>query len=315
MKFNIIISSLILALLSGSSCSTINEITGRTPATQNKTVNKEQKTKSGQGKQRGKRKSSHQPTTSPQESVNSGSTHRFTPADSLEILKSLAGEWIFDNVAGIKVDGEDNRPSITFDESSTRFYATNGCNYYNGTFIIKGHNQMSFNGIISTANYCADLPWGEYITALWGITDKFYITRRGAEEYLDLRDNSDRSLATLKRHQLSSINGLWDVVEINGRKIQEENPSLVIDLIEKTVHGNTGCNIFNGTIYQHPDADSSIQFQNMAVTRMSCPGVATETAFLVALEQVERAIIENEDSIILTDSNDRRLLLLKRTTL
>ncbi len=312
MKLKLYISSLIVSLLAGTSCSTINEITGRTPTAGTKTEQKIAK-KTG-NKQRGKRKKNNsavQTQTVPQADK---AVHEFTKNDSIAIAKRLAGEWFFDNVAGIKVEGDEDRPSLTFDENIARFYASNGCNYYNGDYVISGFNSMAFNNVISTGNICYEIPWADYITAMWNIASSMYITNRGSEEYLDIRDSKDRSLATLRRHQLGLLNGLWSVAEINGRQIfGSESPTIVIDLLERTVHGNTGCNLFNGAIYQNPDVDRSVQFQDMGVTRMACPNTATETAFLVALEQVEQAVIVNEDEAVLTDINGRQLIRLKRS--
>lgn len=313
MRLKHYISSLIVTLLAGSSCSTINEITGRTPAAGTKTEQKSAKTSSN--KQRGKRKKNNEIAQVQSVQQADNVVRKFTKTDSIALTKRLAGEWFFENVAGIKVEGEDNRPSLTFDENVARFYASNGCNYYNGNYVVNGFNSIAFQNVISTSNICYEIPWADYITAMWNIASGMYITTRGSEEYLDIRDSKERSLATLRRHQLGLLNGLWSIVEINGRHLNgTELPTIVIDLLERTIHGNTGCNLFNGTIYQNPDVDRSVQFQDMRVTRVACPNTAVETAFLVALEQVEQAIIENDDEAVLTDNSGRRLLLLKRTS-
>lgn len=314
MKLKSYIPALILAMLSSASCSTINSITGsvKKSDTEQSADSKSEKKKS-EGKSRGKRKrntTAKKLNTPPAETIVN---RQFTPDDSVAIARQLAGEWIFDVVAGIKVTGDDERPSLTFDENTNRFYASNGCNYFNGTFDISSFNSISFNDVISTLNLCDDIMWADYITALWNVTARFYITTRGSEEYLDLRDSGDRTLATLRRHQLSELNGLWDVVEINGTPVSGEQPTIVIDLLEHTVHGNTGCNLFNGTIYQNPDTDRSVQFLNMAVTRMACPNTAVETAFLVALEQTEQADVTSPGQAILCDKSGRPLIRLQRT--
>ncbi len=316
MKLKSYIPALILAMLSSASCSTISSITGpvKKSGTEQSSDNKSEKKKS-EGKSRGKRKRNTTLKNQHKPPVETTIARRFTPDDSITITQQLAGEWIFDIVAGIKVTGDDKRPSLTFDENINRFYASNGCNYFNGSFSISSFNDMSFNDVISTLNLCDDIRWADYITALWNATARFYITTRGSEEYLDLRDSSDRTLASLRRHQLSDLNGLWDVTELNGTPVSGEQPTLVIDLLELTVHGNTGCNLFNGTIYQNPDTDRSVQFQNMAVTRMACPNTAVETAFLVALEQTEQADVTSPGQAVLYDKSGRPLIRLQRTSL
>jgi len=318
MKLIFYIPAIILLLITGTSCSTFSEITGRdkNPSTI-KTSQHGSATKTNnahENKQRGRRNKNRINVTDNQPISDKSIDKQFSHTDSVSIAKKLTGEWMFENVAGIAITGEENRPSLTFDENTPRFYASNGCNYYNGDFTISGFHAISFNNVVSTGNICYDIPWADYITALWNVAANFYLTNRGSEEYLDIKDTKDRPLATLRRHQLSSLNGLWSIIEINGRVIDSDNPTIVIDLIEKTIHGNTGCNIFNGIIYQDPDTDRSVQFQNMAVTRKKCNNSATETALLVSLEQVEKAYLNSSDEATLTDTKGKTLIRLLRTT-
>lgn len=313
MKHQRYICAIILSLFISTSCSVFRPGTDNKQSVQNQT---QVQKKTSSGTKRGKRhKTDATNNTTNSAAPETNSPRVFTAADSTAVARQLAGEWFFDNVAGIKVTGENNRPFLTFDENIPRFYASNGCSYFNGAYNITGHNTISFDGIISTANYCGDIKWADYISALWNVATHMYITRKGTEEYLDLRDTKDRSLAVLRRHQLTLLNGMWSVARIENRDIKEDCPVLVIDLPEKTVHGNTGCNLFNGTIYQNPDADSSVQFQNMAVTKMDCPGLAVETAFLVALEQVEKVTTVNDDTAVLADADGQPMLTLRRIQL
>lgn len=262
---------------------------------------------------RGKRTTSSDSRLSNRDTAD---TRPFAAADSLSILAHLNGEWFFETVAGKRVTGEENRPSLTFEETTARFYASNGCNYFNGDFHVTGFNMMTFDNVIMTANHCDATPWGDYISAMWNVGTRFFTSNRGTEEYLDIRDSGNRSLATLHRHALSRLNGMWTAAKINGRSIPDEKaPVIVIDLIELTIHGNTGCNLFKGSIYQNPDIDSSVQFQDMTVTRMSCPNADTERDFLVALEQVESATLSTDDLVTLLDKNRNPLLTLRRTPL
>ncbi|MCM1449537.1 MAG: META domain-containing protein [Clostridiales bacterium] len=309
-------SVLLAAFFISSSCSTIKKVTGGNSSTT--TVSpKTNKASSGKKKVRGRHASgTSSQTLSKTITGNGATTQQFSQVDSLSIISHLNGEWYFETVAGNKVTGDEDRPSITFENTTARFYASNGCNYFNGDFHVTGHNAISFDNIIMTANHCEETPWGDYISSLWNVGKKFYTTNRGAEEYLDLRDSNDRTLATLHRHALNRLNGMWTVSHINGSVIPQENaPTIVIDLIERTIHGNTGCNLFRGTIYQSPDTDSSIQFQDMSVTRMSCPNSTVERNFLVAMEQVETASLSTDDQVTFFDKNGMQLVTLLRSQL
>ncbi len=318
MNLKSFIPAIIVTTLLTTSCSAIRSISGSNKSSAETARQNTAKAtdKKNNEKFRGKRKHRNNTTAgSRATSANTVTIRPFTQDDSISIAKQLAGEWIFDIVAGITVTGDDKRPSLTFDENTNRFYAYNGCSYFNGDFSISSFNKLAFNNIISTLNLCDNIPWADYITAVWNVASHFYITSRGVEEYLDLRDSNDRTVATLKRHQLSDLNGMWNVVEINGSTIDSEQPTIVIDLLEQTVHGNTGCNLFNGDIYQSPDTDRSVQFLNMAVTRMACPNTAIETALLVALEQTEQAEVPSPDQAILADRSGRQLIRLQRSSL
>ena len=315
MRFSILLTSLCSLTLIVSSCATVNEILGRdTTATTQKTQAKEGKPAKVKTNKRGK--ISTQTVTSPKIAHDTSQpTGKFSDTDRLAIIQQFEGEWCFDSVNNIAVVGDEDRPSLTFESGTCRFYANNGCNYFNGTFTITASTAISFGDVIATSNLCGDIPWADSITSMWYSVSNFDITHKGHEQYLELRDAGNRVIARLKRHSASTLNGLWTVTQIDGRTIVEDNPTLAIDLIEHRVHGNTGCNLVNGTIYQNPDIEMSIQFQNMAVTRMACPSLSTETALLVGLEQVEKAIVDNPDRIILSDGADNQIIVLERATL
>lgn len=300
-------------LIVSSSCSTINEILGRD--THTNTTNTTQTKTTLTRKHRGKVVKDDISTASRSHSSIVSPNQSFTTTDSIALVKSLAGEWIFESVSGISITGEDNRPSITFDDSSNRFYANNSCNFFNGRYNIGGVSNMMFTDIISSVNLCTEIEWADYITALWPNVKYFTQSLKGTEQYIKLKNHNNKTIAILKRHSSQLLNGMWDVTEINGRKLKDNKPTIVIDLIERKVHGNTGCNIFNGEIYQNADIEMSIQFQGMKVSRVGCPYVETETAMLIGMELVEKALIETPDDVILTDNNNRHIIRLSRTVL
>ncbi|MDE6084833.1 MAG: META domain-containing protein, partial [Muribaculaceae bacterium] len=290
MKLKVILGAIAL-MLTTVSCQTLNGLIGKDD-TQQSIAPKKEETKSKFGflssKGRGKKKSKSKQETQSEENTDKSidnSEVLFSKADSLKSLACLAGEWYFETVGGIDVVGEENRPTIEFEEGSTRFYATNGCNFFNGKFELKGLKSIEFDDVIATAALCEGPDWESIIAVMWDKI-KYWDYNGSSEKQLIFKDGDSRVIATVKRHALESLNGLWNVSEINGRQVPPESLIMVIDLREKHVHGNTGCNLFNGTIYQDPDCDGSVQFQDMKVSKMACDNLSTETAFLVALEEV-----------------------------
>ena len=107
------------------------------------------------------------------------------------------------------------------------------------------------------------------------------------------------------------LNGAWRITMLNGTPM-EEGGSITIDVTDLKIHGNTGCNIFNGTLFIDPDKVDSAQFADLITTRMSCPDNVRETELLLALEQVENARQKSADVVEMFDTEGNLLLTLER---
>lgn len=226
---------------------------------------------------------------------------------------ALAGEWTVYTVGGNKVTGE-TRPYINFNMDDHRIYGSNGCNIINGNFELSGNSGLKIGNVISTMMACPDAPYERAINLALEAVQSFDITKKGHEYYLDLRDSRGSSLMTLRKHNMDFLNGTWEVTEINGKAYDNPDMQMVIDIQEQKLHGNTGCNIVNGSLMIDPDKSNSIQFQNLATTRMACPQeiMKGETAMLVALESVEYAKKGKTGTVIMLDKNDTPVMVLKK---
>lgn len=202
----------------------------------------------------------------------------------------LDGEWTIAEVNGRKVTGEE-RPYLTFSTSEGRIYGSNGCNIINGSYSVGDDSMVTFGDLITTQRACADAPFEYEINQALDKVATYSINKKGNEYYLSLLDKNKHRIMTLRKHNMDFLNGAWQVKNIKGKKIENENIQLVIDIPELKIHGNTGCNILNGSLWIDPDKTYSIQFQQIASTRMRCDEaiMKIETALLVALEEVESA--------------------------
>lgn len=91
---------------------------------------------------------------------------------------------------------------------------------------------------------------------------------------------------TLRKHDSGFLNGAWRITSINGQPIAADTGmEMVIDLPERRVHMNAGCNIVNATINPMMDTPNGIKFGNMRSTRMTCPNIELEYALLQNLER------------------------------
>lgn len=228
---------------------------------------------------------------------------------------AIDGQWNVAEVGCTKIELEEDVPYVTFDCAAGRVYAFNGCNYLNGSYTLTESNKLSFGQLLSTLKYCADTPFDSEINAVIteGVTLSAEIKRIGQESYLYLRSPKGNTLMTLRRHNMEFLNGNWLVTSIEGKRIDDEEANVFFDIHELKIHGNTGCNFFNGEIYIDPNRSNAIDFSRMGVTRMACPKTAQETAMLVALESTASAIAgRHESTVLLLDKNGRELMTLRR---
>lgn len=87
----------------------------------------------------------------------------------------------------------------------------------------------------------------------------------------------------------SKLDGAWELNYIDGSRIAfdglypDKKPIIKIDINNKTVSGNTGCNNFNGPLKVD---GNKINFADpMAMTRMMCQGDG-ETVFIQTLQKI-----------------------------
>lgn len=199
----------------------------------------------------------------------------------------LNGEWVIMEAGKYKISREDDMPYINFSESDGKFYASNGCNIVNGNFLFGGADKITFSNVISTRMYCPDVKFDSAINAVLadGVTVTASVETKGNEAYLYLSDDAGARLMTLRKHNLEALNGQWKFTQLDGQKVDVEGVDIFFDIPEQKVHGNTGCNYFNGGIMIDPQKPNSISFAQMAVTMRMCENSDTERKMLVALEE------------------------------
>lgn len=229
---------------------------------------------------------------------------------------NINGEWTVYAVRGNKVEGEE-RPYITFDLRAKRFYGNNGCNVINGDISVGNDNSLSISNVISTMKMCQDAPYEYTINLAIDDVRSFRPRQEGSITFLDLIDKGGKTVMELRRHNMDFLNGAWEVTALNGAVLtQADKATITINVPDLRIHGTTGCNIFNGNIFIDPDKRHSMQFVNLATTRMGCPPDSRETEFLLALEQVESARTTGvPGEVIMTDPEGTELFRLSRIKL
>ncbi len=248
-----------------------------------------------------------------------------TPTYTPEELKrgEVKGDWAIELVNGRK-PVSDVSPYIKFEPTQGRIYGSNGCNIFNGTYKCNPKDStLQFDNMITTLRAC-DTPG---ITDV-EIDDALSRTVRYAwshdddsRYYLYLKDVNGAVVLRLMHQNFQFLNGIWLVRTIKNEAINTEgnelvpDMKLVIDVDEGKVHGNTGCNILNGTFEIDMERPNSISFQNLATTFRLCPEENNfETDLLVALEEATTAQAVNAERVQLLDSSGTVIMVLTRTT-
>lgn len=258
----------------------------------------------------------NKPTTAPE----SPSTEVRTPAG--KVTPALAGAWSIVDVGGkaVTVAGDDY-PSMTFDTADcapgqVNMYLYNGCNYINGLWAVSGNTLTRAGEFPSTMKYCAEavdeIPINMALERVAG----FAIEKINNEYFLYLKDAAGTTLMTLRKHNLNFFNGAWRVTEIGGVNMTGDRaPEMVIDLADGKIHGNAGCNVLNGSVTQNLDHEGGIGFTNLYTTRMTCPEIAIEQAFILALEEVETCVPGDNDNIaLLKDATGKTVISMVRVS-
>ncbi len=225
------------------------------------------------------------------------------------------GQWNIAAVGDHKIEVEEDIPYVNFQPSTGRFYASDGCNVLNGDYVMRSDGVMTFSNVLSTMKYCPDVEFAPLISAALadGAALASDCNRVGHDTYLYLRDSSGKVQLTLRRHNMEFLNGNWQVASIDGKPVENDECTVFFDISELKIHGNTGCNFFNGKIYIDPARTNSIDFSDMGTTRVACPNAAQESAMLVALESTTTARSGRDGRVaVLLDSEGNELMTLKR---
>lgn len=229
----------------------------------------------------------------------------------------ISGEWAVVDVASHRANGEIT-PFLLFDPKTGRVYGNNGCNAFNGSYTVNvADSTLHFSDMVTTMRACEaiDLTEQEINNALtrtrrytWSVTPEM-------QYLLSFTSDEGTVLMTLRRQDFDFLNGTWMVKAINGTTVDDPDMKLVIDINELKIHGNTGCNILNGSIVTDMTERNSISFQQLATTQMACPDSRHENELLVALEEVIYARPVSSGECLFLNGQDNVVLDLVRVNL
>ncbi len=230
---------------------------------------------------------------------------------------ALLGEWSITEVEGktVVVNGE-NHPKITLAQAPgqndvLRVIGFNGCNYLNGDWRLKGHSIVPQGEFISSLRACPDAPYEQDVNIALNSVASYSTTDA---DNLELKASDGRIVMKLRSRNLSFLNGAWKVSKLNGHDVPASaDLRIVLDIEEGRIHGHAGCNILNGTLLVNLDKGNALEFKNLLTSRMTCPDIATEQEFLLALEEVDTATRgESASEALLKDAQGKTVIALTR---
>lgn len=225
--------------------------------------------------------------------------------------QQLYGEWDIMTMRKKKVYTMERAYLYLDFAGGNKVYGNNGCNTINGTFQLKG-NEIMFSDFISTERSCHNVTNEKTIMHSLSDVRRYTLTTQYNAQYLNLMNAKGNVVLVLKRHNLDAMNGAWLVKEINSENVSEQNMRLVIDAVEKTIHGDTGCNIINGIITLDHTKDMAIQFEDLHSSQYDCEAIELETSLLLALERTESCKRINQNEMALLDNKGNIVLMLQR---
>lgn len=113
----------------------------------------------------------------------------------------------------------------------------------------------------------------------------------------------------------ASLNGEWNIVEVEGKTINkgdcENVPFLGFKTAENRLYGNTGCNLLTGSIAGDVK-NGKIDFSQTGSTRMMCADMKVERMVLDALGKTTRFSVNGTDKLSLNDNNGKTVIVLQK---
>ncbi|MDR0428232.1 MAG: META domain-containing protein [Dysgonamonadaceae bacterium] len=138
-------------------------------------------------------------------------------------------------------------------------------------------------------------------------TDNYPEKMKAGEGFLTLLDKEGNEIVgdLASNYVLGKVNKelvekYWKLTELMGQPInrnsQGKEAFMTLQVDGNRIHGNFGCNSFNGTY--EVKAGNCISFSRMASTMMMCPNMTVEQQFGEALQQADNYSL-NADTLIL----------------
>lgn len=228
----------------------------------------------------------------------------------------VTGDWTIEEVNGQHAVGE-TTPFLKMVPAQKRVYGNNGCNTINASYIYnQAEKQISFNDVVSTMRMCGTPGITDVeINHALNETRTYSWDHNGDEYYLYFYNSAGKLVMKLMHQNFDFLNGAWQITKIEKDPVNDDDMNIVIDIDQGVIHGNTGCNIFNGVIDIDMETVNTINFHDIITTRMACPNPENQTRLIVGLEDAAHAKPLDGNTVELLNLLRQPVLTLKRINL
>lgn len=229
----------------------------------------------------------------------------------------LEGYWVLKTLKGedAKTAFQGTLPYVEFNFTDSLVSGNGGCNSFGGPFKLNDQNVFSAPNLASTMMAC--LPGNkepEFMTALTttdltlSVDEKGLLTFQKGDSILlqfEKGEAPDKNVVSTSVNA-ESLTGKWTLLTIAGEDMATLFPDKRATMeitADGKVSGNAGCNTYRTSYTLEGDV---LTFGPAMSTKMACPSMKGETAFLGHLANPLQATLNGD---VLTFSKDGNMVL------
>lgn len=236
----------------------------------------------------------------------------------MAVLADIDGEWDIIEINGTAVVPAPGQayPYIGFNKTTGRIYGNAGCNRLMGAFDVNAEpGTIDLGQIGTTRMICPDMVLEQNV--LNSLAQVEHYVKLGEENIGLCGKSLKHPILILKKKMpdmtVADLEGKWKIVEAGGIVIAddlENQPFIELKVEEKSLHGNAGCNIINGSFQTEEGNATSLSFSQLISTMMACPAMDVESRVTKALNDTRSFGRLQENRIGFYDANDNLVLVL-----
>ncbi len=244
----------------------------------------------------------------PKDAPADGSTIKYELVEVLDkkpdVRAKLNGSYTLATLNGAPLNRMVKAPTMNIDVTKMQISGNNGCNDYTASITKLGLNDIALSSAAVTQRACINKNVEqEFQQALNKVTS--YTLDYTKLHFYDI--NGNELFTFLMDDGAKEFVGTWTLARLNGGPLNRmvTAPTIVLDLPNKKISGNNGCNDYYANIKQF--TYSKIEIGQVATTKKACMGKNVEKEFDDALSKIKAYKLEG-DNVTFFDGQNNELL-------